>query len=57
MARSGASKTGISSNRHKASRLNIPAEELRDFVAEEEKRPRACERAGVRASESATVRA
>lgn len=39
MAKRSAAKTAIDSHRHKASRVNIPTEELRDFVAEAEKAP------------------
>lgn len=45
-------RTAVQARRHRASRVNIPTEELREFVAEEEKQPGACERAGVRECES-----
>jgi adenine-specific DNA-methyltransferase len=39
-AGTGSRKTRVQSLRHKDKRVNIPTEELRDFVAEEEKAPK-----------------
>ncbi len=40
MAKKTHSKTGVESLKHKDKRTNIPTEELRDFVADEEKTPK-----------------
>lgn len=46
-------KASVQAHHHKASRVNIPTEELREFVADAEKAPG---RARVLACESASVR-